>query len=199
MAVNLVELAKGYLTPDIMQKAASFVGESEPATQKAVSGIVPTLIAAMANLTSTTGGAEKLTRILDTRQVRRQRAQQPGIPVLRRRDDTESHHPRQGYSKLSVRQQDRGPGGSDRALRRSSTGSASSLLASIVPLILSLLGRQRATIGQSPSALAALLGEQKGFLSALLPAGIGSFLGWTGYETARPREAAAYVEPKRET
>ena len=120
MAVNLVELAKGYLTPDIMQKAASFVGESEPATQKAVSGIVPTLIAAMANQTSTTGGAEKLTRILDSGQVRRQRAQQPGIPVLRRRDDTESHHPRQGYSELSVRQQDRGPGGSDRALRRSS-------------------------------------------------------------------------------
>ena len=46
------------------------------------------------------------------------------------------------------------------------TGSASSLLALIVPLILSLLGRQRATIGQSPSALAALLGEQKGFLSS---------------------------------
>jgi OmpA-OmpF porin, OOP family len=44
-----------------------------------------------------------------------------------------------------------------------------------------------------------LLGEQKSFLSGLLPAGIGSFLGWTGYESARPREAPAYVEPKRET
>ena len=36
MAVNLVELAKGYLKPDIVQKAASFVGESESATQKAM-------------------------------------------------------------------------------------------------------------------------------------------------------------------
>ena len=50
-----------------------------------------------------------------------------------------------------------------------------------------------------PSALASLLGEQKGFLSSLLPAGIGSLLGWTGYETARPRETTAYVAPKRET
>ena len=33
-------------------------------------------------------------------------------------------------------------------------GSASSLLALVVPLILSLLGRQRSTIGQGPSALA---------------------------------------------
>jgi outer membrane protein OmpA-like peptidoglycan-associated protein len=79
------------------------------------------------------------------------------------------------------------------------TGSTSSLLALAVPLIMNLLGRQRSTIGQSPSALASLLGEQKGFLSSLLPAGIGSALGWTGYETARPRETAPYVAPKRET
>ena len=57
------------------------------------------------------------------------------------------------------------------------TGSASSLLALAVPLIMNLLGRQRSTIGQSPSALASLLGEQKGFLSGLLPAGIGFLSG----------------------
>ena len=65
MAVNLVELVKGYLTPDIIQKAASFVGESETATQKAMNGIVPTLIGALANQASTTSGAEKLIRMLD--------------------------------------------------------------------------------------------------------------------------------------
>jgi OOP family OmpA-OmpF porin len=65
MAVNLVELVKGYLTPDIIQKAGSFVGESETATQKAMNGIVPTLIGAFANQASTTGGAEKLIRMLD--------------------------------------------------------------------------------------------------------------------------------------
>jgi OmpA-OmpF porin, OOP family len=64
---------------------------------------------------------------------------------------------------------------------------------------MNLLGRQRSTIGQNPSALASLLGEQKSFLSGLLPAGIGSLLGWTGYETARPRETTTYVEPKRAT
>ena len=53
MAANLIELAKGYLTPDIVQKAASFVGESESGTQKAMNGIVPTLIAGLANQAST--------------------------------------------------------------------------------------------------------------------------------------------------
>jgi len=56
---------KGYLTPDVVQKAATFVGESESATQKAMNGIVPTLIAALANQASTTGGAEKLSQLLD--------------------------------------------------------------------------------------------------------------------------------------
>ena len=64
---------------------------------------------------------------------------------------------------------------------------------------MNLLGRQRATIGQSPAALASLLGEQKSFLASLLPTGIASFLGWSGYERARPPEPAPYVEPKRET
>src|SRR5262245_1621607 len=66
MAANLVEMMKGYLTPDIVQKAASFVGESEPATQKAMNRIVPTLLAGLANQASTNAGAEKLSRILDT-------------------------------------------------------------------------------------------------------------------------------------
>jgi outer membrane protein OmpA-like peptidoglycan-associated protein len=36
-------------------------------------------------------------------------------------------------------------------------------------------------------------------LTGLLPAGVGALLGWTGYETVRPREPVGYVEPKRET
>ncbi len=42
MAIDLVDLVKGYLTPDGIQKAASHVGESNGATQKALAGIVPT-------------------------------------------------------------------------------------------------------------------------------------------------------------
>ena len=199
MAVNLVELVKGYLTPDIIQKGASFVGESESATQKAMSGIVPTLIAAMANLTSTSGGAEKLSRILDTGKYDGSALNNLGS--LFSGGETTQKAITQGKDTLSSLFGNKTEGLVDQIARFAGlrTGSASSLLALIVPLILSLLGRQRSTIGQSPSALAALLGEQKGFLSGLLPAGIGSFLGWTGYETARPRETAAYVEPKRET
>ena len=199
MAVNLVELVKGYLTPDIIQKGASFVGESEPATQKAMNGIVPTVIAAMANQASTSAGAEKLGRILDTGKYDGSALNNLGS--LFSGGETTQKVIAQGKDILSYLFANRTEGLVDQIARFAGirAGSASSLLALIVPLILSLLGRQRSTIGQSPSALASLLGEQKGFLSGLLPAGVGSLLGWTGYETARPRETAAYVEPKRET
>jgi OmpA-OmpF porin, OOP family len=199
MAVNLVELVKGYLTPDIMQKAASFVGESEPATQKAMNGIVPTLIAAFANQASTAGGAEKLSRILDTGKYDGSALNNLGS--LFTGGESTQRAITQGKDVLSSLFGNKTEGLVDQIARLAGTklASTTSLLALAVPLIMNVLGRQRATIGQSPSALASLLGEQKGFLSGLLPTGIGSLLGWTGYETARPREAAAYVEPKRET
>jgi len=198
MAVNLIELAKGYLTPDIIQKAASFVGESEPATQKAVNGIVPTLLAGLVNQASTSGGAEKLSRILDTGKYDGSALNNLGS--LFSGGETTQKAVTQGKDILGSLFGNKTEGLIDQIARFAGlrTGSATSLLSLILPLILSLLGRQRATIGQSPAALASLLGEQKGFLSGLLPAGIGSLMGWTGYEAARPRETIASVEPKRE-
>jgi outer membrane protein OmpA-like peptidoglycan-associated protein len=60
------------------------------------------------------------------------------------------------------------------------TDSASSLLALAAPLVLHVLGQQRATIGPGAGSLANLLGEQRSVLAGLIPAGLGSLLGWTG-------------------
>jgi OOP family OmpA-OmpF porin len=199
MAVNLVELVKGYLTPDIIQKAGSFVGESESTTQKAMNGIVPALLAALANQASTSTGAEKLSRMLDAGKYDGSALNNLGN--LFSGGETTQKAITQGKDILSSLLGNKTEGLIDQIARFAGirTGSASSLLALAAPLIMNVLGRQRSTIGQSPSALAALLGEQKSFLSGLLPTGIGSLLGWTGYESARPRDTTAYVEPKRET
>jgi OmpA-OmpF porin, OOP family len=198
MAVNLVELAKGYLKPDIVQKAASFVGESESATQKAMNGIVPTLIAALANQASTTGGAEKLSQILDAGNY--DGGALNNLASLFGGGETTQKAIAEGKNILSSLFGGKTEGLVDQIARWAGvrTGSASSLLALAVPLIMNLLGRQRASIGRSPAALASLLGEQKSFLSGMLPTGIASFLGWSDYERARQPEPA-YVEPKRET
>ena len=65
MAINLLDLVKGYLTPDVVEKAASFVGESPSATQSALSGGVPAIIGALSEMASTRAGADQIGRMLD--------------------------------------------------------------------------------------------------------------------------------------
>ena len=198
MAVNLVELAKGYLTSEIVQKAASFVGESEPATQKAMNGIVPTMIAALANQASTTGGAEKLSQILDAGNYDGSALNNLGS--LFSTGDKSQKAITEGRDILNSLFGSKTEGLMDQIARFAGVRlrSASSLLALAVPLILNLLGRQRVSIGRSPAALASLLADQKSYLSGLLPPGIASFLGWSDYERTRQAQPA-YVEPRRET
>jgi OmpA-OmpF porin, OOP family len=157
------------------------------------------LLAAMISQASTTSGAEKLSRMLDAGKYNGSALNNLGS--LFSGGETTQKAITQGKDILSSLLGTKTEGLIEQIARFAGirTGSASSLMALAVPLIMNLLGRQRSTIGQSPSALAALLGEQKSWLSSLLPAGIASFLGWTGYESARPREATAYVEPKRAT
>src|SRR5262245_17137230 len=142
MAVNLIELAKGYLTPDIIRKASSFVSESEPVTQKAMAGIVPTLIAALANQASTSAGAEKLSRVLDTGKYDGSALNNLG--TLFSGGETTQRTVSQGKDILSSLFGNKTEGLIDQISRFAGlrTGSASSLLSLVLPLILSLLGRQ---------------------------------------------------------
>jgi OmpA-OmpF porin, OOP family len=179
MAVNLVEQLRSYLTPEIIQKAASYVGESESATQKAMGGIVPTLIAAFANQASTASGAQQLARMLDS--GRYDGSALNNLGSLFSGGVTTQNAVGAGKEILESVFGTKLPGVIDLLARFAGvrSGSASSLLALAVPVIMHLLGRQRATVGQSPSALASLLADQKGFLSGLLPAGLSSLMGWS--------------------
>lgn len=161
MAVNLVELVKGYLTPDVLRKGASFVGESESATQKAMNGIIPTLIAALANQASTTNGAEQLSRMLDTGKYDGSALNNLGS--LFSGGETTQKAITGGKDVLSWLFGNKTDGLVDQIARFAGVrlGSATSLLALAVPVIMNLLGRQRATIGQGPSALASLLGAEE--------------------------------------
>jgi OOP family OmpA-OmpF porin len=66
MALNLIDLAKDYLTPDVLSKMAGLVGESPANTQKAMTAIVPSLAGVACNQASTPGGASKLLGLLSS-------------------------------------------------------------------------------------------------------------------------------------
>ncbi len=66
MALNLIDLAKDYLTPDVLSKMSSLVEESPGATQKAVGAIVPSLAGIACNQVSSPGGASKILGLLNS-------------------------------------------------------------------------------------------------------------------------------------
>jgi len=191
MATNLVDLIKGYLTPDLMDKAASYVGESGPDTNKALAGIVPTSIAALSNLASTKTGAQQISQVLDS--GRYDGSMLGNLGSLFSNGTSTQNTLTAGKGLL-----DSLFGGSlgsvtDLIARGSGirATSASSLMALIAPLIMHVLGRQRAAAGGGMSALTNLLGEQRGLLGGLLPAGMGSLLGSSGVASGLSDVASA--------
>ncbi len=180
MAIDLVDLVKGHLTPDIIQQAATQVGESSGSTQKALAGIVPTLVAALTNMASTSDGAQQLVRMLDGGKYDGS-ALDSVTSVFGGGAVTQSAA-RAGQGILDSLFGAKIGSVGDLVARFAGvrTDSASSLLALAAPLVLHVLGQQRASTGPGLSSLLSLLGEQRNFLAGMMPAGLGSLLGWSG-------------------
>jgi OmpA-OmpF porin, OOP family len=180
MAIDLVDVVKGYLTPDVIQKAATHVGESSGTTQKALAGILPTLVVALMYKASTSDGAQQLLRMIEV-------GRYDGNALNNVTSLFGGGAPTQGALSAG-----RGIldslfgtklGDASSVLARAAgvrPESASSLLALAAPLVMHVLGRQRASVGPGAASLANLLGEQSTFVTGLLPAGLGAVLGWSG-------------------
>jgi outer membrane protein OmpA-like peptidoglycan-associated protein len=202
VAIDLVDLVKGYLTPDVIGKASDLVGESSGATQKALGGIVPTLVSAVMNTASTNEGSQQLVRTLDAGKYNGSAlnsaaslftgglATQNGLTAGRGLVESLFGSKLGGVTDLLARFAGIRP------------ESASSLLALAAPLVMHVIGNQRTAIGPDASSLSSLLRSQRSMLSGLLPAGLGSLLGWSavtsGAETLTSSVSGAASRVTRE-
>jgi hypothetical protein len=190
MGVDLVKLIKVSLTREIVHKAASCVGESEAATEKAMNAVLLTLVAAMATEVATTSGAQQLARSLD--------AGGYDEGVLKDLDSLFSG------SEATWKAINDGRGVLNALLGAKTIGlahliardtnirpdAASSLMALLAPFVMHTLDRQRATAAPSPAGLTMLLSQQKSAVSNRLPIGIAPFLAWSGYESPWEQEVS---------
>jgi OmpA-OmpF porin, OOP family len=186
MAASLLDTLSTYVTPDIIGKASSFLGESSGGTQKALTGILPLLLGGVSNMASTQGGASKLMDLLQSGGYDGSILNNLGTLLS---DGT------QAQSLIGTGQQLLGNLLGDRTSAVTSAvtnysgikaSSASSLLALGAPMVMSLLGKMQATQGLNASGLANLLTSQKSSLMSAIPAslaslpGISSLLGGAG-------------------
>ena len=177
MAFDLIDLAKDYLTPDVISKMSGLVGESPAATQKAMGAIVPSLAGVACNQAATPGGASKLLGLVNSSGL------DAGVlnnfsGALSGGNATEGLM-NTGSNLLHGLLGDR-LGGVSKVIANASgvqVSSATKLLGMAAPLLFGLLGKQVATGGLSAANLPALLASHRDTILQFAPAGLAGALG----------------------
>jgi hypothetical protein len=177
MSTSLLDMAKQYLTPEIIGQLATFTGESPVATTKAIGGAGPAVLAGMLNSAQDANGLTQLVNLF-------QQGKFDGS-MLGNLAGAFSGSSMDGLMKMG------GPllgslfGARSSGLVDMLAGfagikksSATSLLSAAAPFIMSLIGKQLSSKGGiSASGLKDLLVSQRGAIAAAAPPGLGQALG----------------------
>lgn len=179
MSSSLLDMAKQYLTPDVIEKLATFTGESPLATSKAIGAAGPAVLAGMLNSAQDANGLTQLVNLF-------QQGKFDGS-MLGNLGGAFSGSSMDGLMKMG------GPllgslfGARSNGLVDLLAGfagvkksSATSLLSAGAPFIMSLIGKQLSSKGGvSASSLKDLLFSQRSAIAAAAPPGLGQALGIT--------------------
>ena len=191
---DLLETIAALLTPDRIQKAAAFVGESPASTQKSFSILVPTLLAGLLKLLSSDTGASQLLNLVNRvggdgsilndlgalfgGGTATQTTMSTGRDVLQTVFGSKLNTVVDQVASASGVQ----------------ASSASSLLNLGAPLVLGVLGREMKARGLNASGLATLLQGQQSGLEGRIPAALSGVLGLGGPSVTAARARPVPIE-----
>jgi OmpA-OmpF porin, OOP family len=198
---NLLDMAKGYLTNELVSKASSALGESEGGISKILSAAVPSLIGSIADKASSHGGAEAVAKMASE-------SHNSGILGSLGNffggDDSSSSLLSGGAGIISSLL-----GGKGNMLTSlisnfagTKSGTVGTILSMAAPAILGMIGKHTSDNNVPTSGLASLLGGQKDLAMKALPSGfnLSSIFGdststaHTAHSTATHAASTAYNE-----
>lgn len=170
MAINLLESISSYITPDLVNKASGFLGESPTSTFKAMSGIVPALLDKFGSFASSPTGVNQFGEMLNMG---------GGGSILNNLSglfsggSATSGAISQGKEILGtvLGNQTSSLASAVSNFSGISSTSASSLMALAAPLILGVLAKLKTAQSLSASGLASMLSSQHASFASALPAG----------------------------
>jgi hypothetical protein len=177
MSTSLLDTARQYVTPDVIDRLTSFTGESSAATTKAIGGAAPAVLAGMLNAAQDSNGLSQLVNLF-------QQGKFDGS-MLNNVAGAFTGSSMDGLMKTG------GPllgslfGARSNGLVELLAGyagikksSAMSLLSAVAPLVMSLMGRQLLSKGGiNAGNLRELLMAQRDAIAASAPPGLGQLLG----------------------
>jgi len=170
--MNIVDLIKGYISPDLISKAGSFLGESEGGISKAVSGLVPALLGGVfSKATSNEAGAEE---VLGAAREANSSGILGNLSSLFGNDDLLTKGTRLFNGLFG------GKSGSIidsianfAGIKSSSSGS---LISMLTPVVFGLLGKHASANNLDAKGLSNFLSAQKNNIAGALPSGLGGSL-----------------------
>ncbi len=191
MTTNLLDVARAQLTPEVIQRASSLVGESPANTQRAMETAAPTIFAGLALEASSVSGANHLLLVL-------QEAGLSGTMAgINERKEAESG-PLDSLVDTGKRLLGRLFGGrvgpiveaaaTSSGVQRSSM---SSLFGLTTPLVLGALGSEVAARHLDGPGLVRFLAEQKRSMIGMLPIGVAAALGVSSVPVREVRDRPA--------
>jgi outer membrane protein OmpA-like peptidoglycan-associated protein len=167
MSFNLVEAANNLIAGELVDKAGSFLGESETGVRKALTGIVPAVLGGLATKSSTGAGADAVFRMVN------EQSQAQAEPAGFFGNDNTSLL-NKGAALLGNIFGDKVS--SLAGLLSGFSGirppSASSLLSIVAPIIVGFLGKHASSNHLNASGLSNLLSSQKENINHAVPSGL---------------------------
>lgn len=177
MAANLIDTARSLITPDVVSKISSLIGETPAKTQQALGTVVPSLAGIACNEASTPGGASKLFNLINNTKLPTDL--HSNLASLLAGGGVTDGLLNTGSGLISSLLGSRA--GAVANLVAQSAGiqfsSASTLLNLAAPLFFGVLGRHLSTSGIEASGLTSLLSGHRDDILQSIPSGLGSALG----------------------
>jgi outer membrane protein OmpA-like peptidoglycan-associated protein len=182
MSVNLIELAKNYLSSEIMNKISGEIGERPERVEQAMEAGIPSILAGFLNMATSSGGNRLVEMLKQTPSELSHLGgldkvlSNPGALFSGGSIETVIKY---GQTLLNFLFGGKLSSITDLISRTSGikTSSASSLLGMLAPLVMGMLRKETASDGFSLASLTKLLTDQKGAISRLAPPGLSDALG----------------------
>ena len=173
---NLLDLLKGQITPELVEKASGLVGETPADTGKALGVLGPVLLSTLANKGSSKSGAEQILSTLSDNKVDDGLL---GNVMGMLGGGNSSSLLSMGGPIVSMLLGNKAGGVVEMisSLVGIKSNSITTLMSLAAPLIGGLLSKQVKAGGLDASGLASMLGSQKSLLAAAAPKGLDALLG----------------------
>ncbi|MFZ1748560.1 MAG: OmpA family protein [Saprospiraceae bacterium] len=181
MSINLLDLVKDQVTGQLAKQASSFLGESESSVTSALGSMMPAILGSVIQKSSTPSGAQGIMDMIGKLDID-SLGNIAGLFGGGASNVNGLLHSGGGIIESLLGNKSGGVIDLISGLSGLKSGSTSSLLKLAAPFLMSVIGNQ--IKGKGLSFLTDLLGGQKSFVNAALPAGLGSLLNFADLGSA---------------